>query len=323
MDSVLGLTKVTPAVALALDHPLALNSSNYQVTPQNQLPANEQDKTARGMSMFLMSHKIAPGSKGHFWFLQVGIKYLEDQDSKTTMLLGLASLMDIFPDALDRFAVHPLDKSSSLPPLTSNKLVDGFPSSAVLVVKDKCNRQANQQTAAPLSQPSPHRHNNEEGYKPPMSLGEVMHVIGKGNVKEACEVLAWDMVDTGLQVQWKDHQSPDSSAQVLLMNVPPVLDRVGVECQILWHLAEIEKSLLKKGLLPMEYIGVPLPNINLLWRQNKQGKGKNKAKKNLSLNKLAAFQDNGCLVCAVEALEGSWPRLGPLWEAFHKMGLNR
>jgi hypothetical protein len=148
-------------------------------------------------------------------------------------------------------------------------------------------------------------------------------MTGRGNVKEACKALALDMVDTGVQVQWKDHRLPDSSAHVLLTNVPSVLDRAGVESEIMWHLAEIEKRVLKKGHLPMECIGVPLPNINVLWRQNKQGKCKNKAKKDLSLHKLAAFQENGCLVCTVEASEGSRPRLGLLWEAFHKMGLSR
>ncbi len=81
----------------------------------------------------------------------------------------------------------------------------------------------------------------------------------------------------------------DSSTQVLLMNVPAVLDRAGIESKIMWHLVEIEKSLLKKGRLPTEYVGVPLPAINISWRQNKQGKGKNNAKKDLSLNKLSTF----------------------------------
>ncbi len=49
-----------------------------------------------------------------------------------------------------------------------------------------------------------------------------------------------------------NHQSPDSSPQVLLMNVPAVLDRAGIESKIMWQLAEIEKSLLKKGCLPTE-----------------------------------------------------------------------
>jgi hypothetical protein len=140
-------------------------------------------------------------------------------------------------------------------------------------------------------------------------------------VKEACEALAWDIVDTGLQVCWKDHQLVESSAQILLMNVPPVLDRGRIEGEIIWHLTEIEKGLLKKGVLPPEYVGIQLPKIRLTWQQNKQGKGENMAKKDLSLNKLPAFQENRCLVCTVEAAEGSWPRLGPLWEAFHKIGL--
>ncbi len=81
--------------------------------------------------------------------------------------------------------------------------------------------------------------------------------------------------------------------------------------------------MLKKGLLPAEYVGVPLPEIKVSWRQNKQGKGKNKAEKDLTLNNLSMFQENRCLVCTVEAGEGSWPCPGPLWEGFHKMGLSR
>ncbi len=69
-------------------------------------------------------------------------------------------------------------------------------------------------------------------------------VTGDRNVKEACEAFAWDMVDSGLQVCWKDHQSDDFSAQVLLMNVPPVLDRGSVKNKIIWHLTKIEKGFL-------------------------------------------------------------------------------
>jgi hypothetical protein len=35
----------------------------------------------------------------------------------------------------------------------------------------------------------------------------VIQVTGDGNVKEACKALAWNMVNSGLQVRWKDHQS--------------------------------------------------------------------------------------------------------------------
>jgi hypothetical protein len=143
-----GLTEGTWDGATTPDWPSALIPPNYPVPLRNQVPTVYQDNTAHGESTFLLSHRIAPGSKGHFWFLQVGIKYLDDQDARTTMLLGLSSLMNILPDAINGFAMHPLDKASLLPPLTNNKLEDGFPGLAVLafkyfMVKDKCNRTAN------------------------------------------------------------------------------------------------------------------------------------------------------------------------------------
>jgi hypothetical protein len=55
------------------------------------------------------------------------------------------------------------------------------------------------------------------------------------------------------------------------MNVPPVLDRFGVEEEIIWHLTQIENGLLKEGKLSTEYVGVPLPEIKVSWRQSKQG----------------------------------------------------
>jgi hypothetical protein len=176
---------------------------------------------------------------------------LDDQDAKTTMLLGLSSLLEILPDVINSFAMYPLDKSSSLPSLTNNRPEDSFSGSALLafkycMVKDKGNRQANQKPTAPPPLSSLHKHNDKEERKPPTSLWGVICVTGNGNIKEACKSLAWDMVDTGLQICWKEHQLVDSSAQVLLMNVPLVLDQAGVEGEIIWHLAEIGKGLLKK-----------------------------------------------------------------------------
>jgi hypothetical protein len=81
-------------------------------------------------------------------------------------------------------------------------------------------------------------------------------------MKEACEALAWDMVNMRLQVCWNDHQLAESSAQILLMNVPPVLDRGGVKGEIIWHLTEIEKGLLKKGF-----------SIRVCWHTATQDKG--------------------------------------------------
>jgi hypothetical protein len=131
-DLVSGLTEGTWDGATTPDWPSALIPPNYPVPLQRHVPTVDQDNTAHRESMFLLSHMIAPGSKGHFWFLQVGIKYLDNQDARTTMLLGLLSLMDILPNAIVGFAMHPLDEASLLPPLTNNKLEDGFPGLAVL-----------------------------------------------------------------------------------------------------------------------------------------------------------------------------------------------
>jgi hypothetical protein len=121
-DSLLGLLSLTTP---AVDWGSTLNASNYLSVSHNHLPENEVDIES-GHSVFLIAHRTAPGSSGHFWFLQVGITYLPDQDLKTTMLLGLSTLVDIYPDKGDRFKLHPLKESSTHPALTNNKVEDGF-----------------------------------------------------------------------------------------------------------------------------------------------------------------------------------------------------
>jgi hypothetical protein len=100
VGSVWGLTEGTPAGATPPNCPSALYSSKYPTTLPNGLPTVDQDKAVHRASMFSLSHRVAPGGKGNFWFLQVGIKYLDDQDSRATMFLGLLSLMDILPGSL-------------------------------------------------------------------------------------------------------------------------------------------------------------------------------------------------------------------------------
>ncbi len=112
--------------------------------------------------------------------------------------------------------------------------------------------------------------------------------------------------------------------QVILTNVPSVLEWSGVESKILWDLSEIKKKFLKRGTLPLEYASVPFPKIKVSWRQSKHGKGRSKAERDLSLNLLGKpYQQNGWPVCTVEMSESSWKCLGPLWKAFHRMGLSQ
>jgi hypothetical protein len=93
VDSVSGLSSITTMRALTLDCVSALNATNYPSVPHNQLVLeNEVEDMVQGTSIFSLSHRTAPGSRGHFWF---------HQDSKTIMLLGLSSLIDILPDTID------------------------------------------------------------------------------------------------------------------------------------------------------------------------------------------------------------------------------
>jgi hypothetical protein len=148
-------------------------------------------------------------------------------------------------------------------------------------------------------------------------------VCGRKNIKTLCDSISWDMSESGLLIWWKEHQSVDSSAQILLMCSPAIFDKRGIEEEIVYHLKTIKKVLIRKGALPSTLSTEPLPQITMSWRQNKQGRGRSQAEQVMCLNDLEAFQRNRCMVCTVEADEGSWERLGPLWQRLHKTGLVR
>jgi hypothetical protein len=73
-DSLSGILPVTnPAVCYMGQ--LVLNSPNYPLVPHGFLPENEIcDDNQEEDNYFTMSHRYTLGSKGHFWFLQVGLK---------------------------------------------------------------------------------------------------------------------------------------------------------------------------------------------------------------------------------------------------------
>ena len=113
-----------------------LNTPNYPLVPHGFLPENKIcNDNQEEDNYFTMSHRYTLGSKGHCWFLQVGLKYEGENESKTTLLLGLLALMEILPSAIDGYELHLLDETSSHPALTNNRVEDGFPSSAILAFK--------------------------------------------------------------------------------------------------------------------------------------------------------------------------------------------
>jgi hypothetical protein len=106
-DLVLGLTECTWAGATTPDRPSALIPPNHPAPLRRHVPTVDQDNTAHGESMFLLSHRIAPGSKGHFWFLLdspatlpvstcVLIGRVVGLCSKSKLFSGLGSQMYVF-----------------------------------------------------------------------------------------------------------------------------------------------------------------------------------------------------------------------------------
>ena len=75
----------------------------------------------------------------------------------TGCFLGLSSLLEILPKAINDFVMHPLDEGSTLPVLWNNKQEDGFLTSAAVafqyfLIKDKWNRLPNQ-AVTPVAPP--------------------------------------------------------------------------------------------------------------------------------------------------------------------------
>jgi hypothetical protein len=116
-----------------------------------------------------------------------------------------------------------------------------------------------QATASNPPIPSPYHFNYKKEFKLSPYLWAVICVHGNNNIKKSCKEIGWDIQESSLFIWYKERQSADLNAQVMLMCVPSVFDWDGVEGEILWHFSKIEKSLLKKGKLPTEFVGLPSP----------------------------------------------------------------
>ncbi len=59
----------------------ALRPSNYPTTQHNHVPVNDVDNTAEP-TIFSVAHKVKPGCTGETWFLQVGIDFAPEYDTR-------------------------------------------------------------------------------------------------------------------------------------------------------------------------------------------------------------------------------------------------
>jgi hypothetical protein len=129
-DSLSALSSISTPVVRRLMGKSALNTSTYSGVPHGHLLGNEIAEDEG--DMYSLSHRTIPGCPGVHWFLQVSFKILPEQDSRSTLLLGLASLVEILSSIIDGFELHLLDPESTLPFLISGSK---SPKTAVLALK--------------------------------------------------------------------------------------------------------------------------------------------------------------------------------------------
>ncbi len=76
-------------------------------------------------------------------------------------------------------------------------------------------------------------------------------------------------------------------------------------------ISQVKLHLCSKAKMDSSLIDLPLPELVITWRQNKQGKEQNKTEQSLSLNNLNTFQQKGCLIC----IEGRYGSSRPGWSS--------
>jgi hypothetical protein len=157
--------------------PSALKLLLYPAVPHKNVPRNDEEDEAL-QDEFNGIGQVEPGSPGYNWYLQMMIDYKDGQDDKMTLLLGLATTVDILSSVLTNFCLLPVDKSTNYPALTSGQEEDGFPTGG------------NPSTPVTLSLSSTsQRHNDEEEYKMPTAMWGTLRVCTSENVKDCINAL--------------------------------------------------------------------------------------------------------------------------------------
>jgi hypothetical protein len=164
-----------------------------------------------------------------------------------------------------------------------------------LHVKNKMNPWGAAQPTANTPTISLSRFDDNAALRPSPTLWGTARVQARENIREAIVAWVWDLHNTGVQVQWKAHQSADSSAYIRIICCPTLINKDGLTQELVRNLKEVKLKLIRKGFVSSDFMDEPLPTFYILWRQNTQGKGRNKGEKLLSLNNLPLFIQNGCV----------------------------
>ena len=292
----------------------------------NPIPANEET-TEEDMNLFHLN-EVVDGAPGRPWFFQLAIELRPGLSIKSILLGGLAGAIQILNSALPDFKLHPVD-DDHLPTLTSHLVEDGFPTmTAHAFSYYKCkNRNVKMNDgpapATPQTPKSGKKHDDDAGFNGKPMLRGTIKISASCNVKIAIENLFHDMQETGMDFQWKFHQSKESFTTIMIYGCPRLFDVEGTTAQIIFGMQEAEKKLIKKGKVSNDLTGVPLSRMNVSWRPTRKGPNRSNEDRRLSLNNIPGFAENGCWILSIETAPDDNKRLSPLINYFWKSGMCR
>ena len=131
------------------------------------------------------------------------------------MMGGVASAVEVLRAAIPGFQLHPLDKDSKFPPITSHLVEEGFPVLVSTLFKYFKTRQRKfnpnnasfDQPSATSEVKSKHRFDDDAEYQGQQKYYGTLLVSGDINVFDAVDELSWDLSDVDIELRPKQHQS--------------------------------------------------------------------------------------------------------------------
>jgi len=219
-------SKIQPSPAIVVSP--ALRTSSFPVVPHNAIPVME--KTTADDLNYIKIGTVSPGALGHPWYLVLGIMAKEGFKVDETFLGGLRGLFQIMMACVHDFVMLPVEtENSSFPTITSDNDDGNFPTStavAFVYFKTRNKRSlANLQTDSSPLAPMPIQttqscqYDDNAGYSGPKRVYGTIKVMGNVNMKVMAENLQFDLEGLGLLLQWKYHQSAESSTLSVIPGV--------------------------------------------------------------------------------------------------------
>ena len=104
-----------------------------------------------------------------------------------------------------------------------------------------------------------------------MDYGTIL-LEGSCDIKDTIELVYLDMNKVGIIPQWKNVQEKVSDACLAIYGVPPEFCVLGIKSQLMHGMTKDEKMMCDKGLQDLQYAGEKMPDINVFFEHQRDGK---------------------------------------------------